>query len=70
MTIKSTQTLLLNRKDAAKVLGIKPATLASWVSVKRYDLPIIRVGRSVRYRYADLIVFLERRTVETSKGSQ
>jgi len=41
---------LLNPKQAAEFLGVKAQTLAVWRSVKRYDLPTVRVGRCVRYR--------------------
>ena len=53
----------LGTKDAAQFLGLKEQTLAIWRSAKRYDLPYIRVGRSIRYRISDLERFLERRTV-------
>ncbi len=53
---------LLDRKEAAKYLGgTKPlavGTLAVWDCTKRYDLKPVKVGRSVRYRRADLDQFL------------
>lgn len=49
---------LLNRTEAAFILGIKPQTLAVWKSNKRYNLPCIKVGRSVRYRKEDLEAFV------------
>ncbi len=55
--------ILLKRREAAAFLGVKPQTLALWASAKRYGLPYIKVGRSVRYRKSDLLAFLERRTV-------
>ncbi len=54
---------LLTRDEAAKYLGVKRTTLDTWASTKRYPIPFIRVGRSVRYRRADLDQFLESRTV-------
>ncbi|MBT4880871.1 MAG: helix-turn-helix domain-containing protein [Alphaproteobacteria bacterium] len=54
---------LLSRKEAAEFLGVKEITLAVWKSTKRYNLPVIKVGRLVKYRYADLLDFVERRTV-------
>ena len=54
---------LLTRDQAAEYLGIKPQTLAVWATTHRYDLPFIKVGRSVRYRVSDLDAFLEQRTV-------
>jgi predicted DNA-binding transcriptional regulator AlpA len=53
---------LLDRKTAAKYLGISPGTLAVWDCTKRYDLKPKRAGRSVRYRKSDLDKFLERQT--------
>ena len=58
---------LLDTRQAAKHLGIKTNTLATWRSNKRYDLPYIRVGRYIRYRTSDPNKFLESRTV-TSGG--
>lgn len=49
---------LLDRKAAARYLGVSPGTLAVWDCTKRYDLKPIKIGRSVRYRRADLDAFL------------
>ncbi|MDX1945238.1 MAG: helix-turn-helix domain-containing protein [Pirellulaceae bacterium] len=54
---------LLTREQAAEYLGIKPQTLSVWASTGRYSLPMVRVGRCVRYRVADLERFIESRTV-------
>jgi excisionase family DNA binding protein len=54
---------LLNRKEAAEYLGVKPQTLAVWNVTGRYKLPVVKVGRSVRYRLADLEAWLAARTV-------
>lgn len=56
---------LLTRAQAATYLSIKPQTLAVWASTSRYSLPMIKVGRSVRYRQSDLDAFLEARTIGT-----
>jgi hypothetical protein len=58
---------LLSRKEAAEFLGVKIITLAIWESTKRYNLPMVKVGRLVRYRFGDLLDFVERRTV--NKGT-
>ena len=52
---------LLDRKAAAKYLGVTPETLAVWKCTKRYNLKSIKVGRLVKYRKVDLIQFLEER---------
>ncbi len=54
---------LLNTKEAADYLGVRPNTLEVWRVCHRYDLPFIRVGRLVKYREADLDEFLAARTV-------
>ena len=58
----NTGTKLLTRREAAEILGIRPQTLATWACTDRYALPTIRVGRSVRYRAADLEGWLKSRT--------
>ncbi len=52
---------LMTRKKAAQYLGdFSPGTLAVWACTKRYDLPFLRIGRSVRYRKSDLDAFVAR----------
>jgi len=53
---------LLTRKEAAKFLGLSEGTLAVWKVTKRYPLPLIKVGRLVKYRESDLIKFLDQMT--------
>lgn len=54
---------LLNRKEAADFLGVKEITLAIWKSTKRHNLPVVKVGRLAKYRYGDLLEFVERQTI-------
>lgn len=54
---------LLDRKEAAQYLSVAVRTLAVWACTGRYDLPMIKVGRGVRYRKSDLDAWLESRTV-------
>lgn len=54
---------LLSRKEAADYLGVKEVTLAIWKSTKRHGLPVVKVGRLAKYRYGDLLEFVERQTV-------
>lgn len=54
---------LLTEKQAAKLLGVKPATLQVWRSTKRYALPYVKSGRLVRYRTSAIQEFIELRTV-------
>jgi excisionase family DNA binding protein len=61
--------VMLNRPEAAEYLGIQTQTLAAWASLGRYAIPYYRIGKSVRYRVADLDAWLEqRRTEGTTSG--
>ena len=51
---------LLSREQAAAYLGVSPRTLAVWKSTGRYQLPVCKVGRLVKYRKSDLDVFIQR----------
>jgi len=55
---------LLTRKQAANYLGIAASTLAIWASVKRYNLPYIKIGHLVKYRRKDLDAFIASRTIQ------
>jgi excisionase family DNA binding protein len=61
---------LLTRREAAVYLGVKPQTLAAWAVSGRYNLPRLKVGRSVRYRVADLERWLTARTVGAVDGQR
>jgi len=61
---------LLSRREAAEYLGVKPQTLAAWHVTGRYNLPVVKVGRSVRYRLADLEAWLAARTVGAAAGDE
>ncbi len=62
--IKHTDELqhLLNESATADFLGVTIGTLQVWRCTKRYNLPYIKVGRLVKYRYSDLMAFLDSRT--------
>ena len=53
---------LLSRRQAAEYLGVKENTLAIWACNKRYNLPVVKVGRLCKYRVSDLDNFLNERT--------
>lgn len=53
---------LLDEQAAASYLDLKPGTLSVWRSTGRYAIPFVKIGRNVRYRRADLDVWLEQRT--------
>lgn len=56
--VESLDVPLLDRKEAARLLNIKPSTLAVWDCTKRYELRPLRIGNRVRYQKAVLIAFL------------
>jgi excisionase family DNA binding protein len=56
---------LLSEREAAMLLTVSPGTLSVWRSTGRYNLPFLKVGRMVRYRRADLVTWLEKRTRES-----
>ncbi|MHB8955443.1 MAG: helix-turn-helix domain-containing protein [Pirellulaceae bacterium] len=62
MVKKELTDTLLSRQEAAEYLGVKVQTLATWTSSKRYRLPVVKVGRSVRYRASDLEKWMADRT--------
>ncbi|OJW51794.1 MAG: hypothetical protein BGO67_07065 [Alphaproteobacteria bacterium 41-28] len=63
---ESNKNRLLSRREAADFLGIKEVTLAIWKSTKRHGLPVVKVGRLAKYRYGDLLEFVERQTINKS----
>lgn len=56
-----TDPVLLTEDEAAHLLKIQPATLATWRVKGRPNLPFVRVGRCVRYRLQDILAFIESR---------
>ena len=52
---------LMTYAQAAKFLGIAEVTLHSWVERGTEDVPLIRLGRLVRFRRASLERWLESR---------
>lgn len=51
---------MLTTEEAASLLGLKAATLSNWREDGSSELPFSKFGRSVRYRYGDVIAFAER----------
>ena len=54
---------LMSRAEAAHFLGISAQTLAAWARNRRYDLPFVRVGGRVMYRWVELWAFIDRNSV-------
>lgn len=63
MNTQRRQSDLLSREEAAEYLGVSAKTLATWHCRKRYALPVVKLGRAVKYRVSDLEKFIESRTV-------
>jgi hypothetical protein len=64
------QSLLLSTEHAAQHIGITPHTLTVWRCTKRQNIPYIKVGRLVKYRLADLEVWLETRMISNATQSE
>ena len=56
--------LLLTPKEAAKALNICERTL--YGLTKAGELPVVRIGRAVRYNVQDLKDFIEKKSSENS----
>lgn len=52
----------VDRTEAARILGVKPATLADW-AVKGFGPPIAKFGRAAKYNVRKLLAWAEARTV-------
>ena len=56
-----TEQRLLTETEVAKLLGLSPRTLQAWRYRGGHTPPFIKVGRSVRYRRADVLSWLRER---------
>lgn len=62
---------MLPNATAAGYLGITPHTLNVWRCNKRFNIPYIKVGGSVKYRQSTLDNFLLQQTIgETSSEGE
>ena len=60
MEIINKQEALINRQQAAAMLGCKATTLAIWKCTNRHALPYIKIGKNIRYRVSDIKDFIEK----------
>lgn len=68
--MKSIDDPMMCRKEATEYLGLHPGTLEAWASRGSVNVPMIRLGRAVRYRKSDLDRFIEsNRATATGKRS-
>lgn len=56
--LKKQQDSYLNEKEASEVTGISLSTLRNNRSTLR-GIPYIKIGRSVRYKYSEIIAFMD-----------
>ena len=49
---------LLTEKQFSELVQIPVATLQHWRSTQRVQIPVIRIGRSIRYRLDDVKAIL------------
>jgi excisionase family DNA binding protein len=50
---------LLTTEEAAKLLCVEVQTLAAWRCLGTVNIPVVRCGRKILYREADLLAFVE-----------
>lgn len=58
--------LLVDTRTAARLLSISPRTL--WSLTRQGDMPVIRIGRAVRYDVAALSRWVAEATAKLQKG--
>ena len=63
---------MLSTEEAARLMGLQPCTLSAWrEDGSQPDLAFFKIGKAVRYRYGDVIAFLNaRRAVSTLAARQ
>ena len=58
---------MLSTADAADLLGLQPCTLSAWrEDGSQPGLAFFKLGKAVRYRYGDLLAFLETRRASST----
>jgi excisionase family DNA binding protein len=62
---------MLTTQEAADLLGLQPSTLAAWrEDGSQPELPFSKFGKSVRYRYADLVAFIGARRASSTLAAR
>jgi len=62
------QDVLLNVKQVAQYLQLKPSTIYSWA--QQGKIPAFKIGRTWRFRRTDLEAWLDRHLKDESKPLQ
>ena len=58
---------LMNEKEVALLLGLRPQTLSIW-RMKKEKLPFVKIGRRIGYRKSDIEKWLEAQTIPVGEG--
>ena len=63
MNLSSIENQVVNENQAAKIIGRAVQTLRNDRHLRK-GAPYIRIGRSIRYRVADLLDYIEKHRVD------
>lgn len=66
MTPNETCRKLLTIEQTAEQLGVKPATIRSWI-LKREKLEVVKVGRLIRIKESSVQKFIDKNTFPPRK---
>jgi len=58
---------LLTREEAAKILGVRPNTMAVWKSKGVPSPASYKINGLVRYKESDLMAFIESNRIEATQ---
>lgn len=62
---------MLTTEAAADLIGLKASTLAAWrEDGSQPDLAFFKVGKAVRYRYRDILAFVESRRASSTVAAR
>jgi len=67
MKTEGKRSRLLAVEEAAERLGVKPATIRSWI-LRREKLEVVKVGRLVRITEESIDSFIDRNTIPPREG--
>lgn len=68
LTKHSERPILVDAREAARLLAICPRTL--WQLTKDQQIPSLRIGKCVRYRVADLDAWTRSQQLQSSKHKE
>jgi hypothetical protein len=58
MTKQQLEKLLMSPDETSATLGVKKETLAIW-RIQGKNLPFVKIGRSIMYKTADIMNFID-----------